>query len=115
MDTPFFSIAMYLIASVLGALGQFFYKWGAERASGSPLAYITNFWIIAGVFCYIGVMVLFVVAMKRGGSLAVLYPVYASTFIWAAILSAAYYGTPIRGVNILGMMLLVGGMYLMGK
>ena len=54
-------------------------------------------------------------AFKRGGALSVLYPLYASTFIWAALLALAAYGTPIKLVNIAGMLLLVFGMFLMGK
>jgi hypothetical protein len=60
-------------------------------------------------------MVLFVMAFKRGGELTVLYPVYASTFIWAALISLAAYGTSIKMVNVAGMILLVAGMFLMGK
>ena len=59
-------------------------------------------------------MVLFVAAFKKGGSLAALYPVYASTFIWAALIALLAYGTPIRPINVAGMGLLVGGMYCMG-
>ena len=59
-------------------------------------------------------MVLFIAAFKRGGALSVLYPVYASTFIWAALIGWAAYGEVIRPVNIAGMALLVAGMYLMG-
>jgi multidrug transporter EmrE-like cation transporter len=47
--------------------------------------------------------------------LSVLYPVYASTFIWAALIALWAYGTPIKPVNVLGMVLLVGGMFCMGK
>ena len=60
-------------------------------------------------------MVLFVSAFKKGGALSVLYPVYATTFIWAAAISYFAYNTDIKPVNIIGMSLLVGGMYLMGK
>jgi multidrug transporter EmrE-like cation transporter len=60
-------------------------------------------------------MVLFVAAFKRGGSLAVLYPIYASTFIWAALIAWSAYGVPIKPANICGMALLVAGMYLMGR
>lgn len=31
-------------------------------------------------------MVLFVAAFKKGGELSVLYPIYATTFIWAALI-----------------------------
>ena len=115
MTTPAISILYFLIASVLGALGQYLYKSGAESATGGITSYIGNPRILGGVTCYIGVMMLFVMAFKKGGSLTVLYPVYASTFIWAAVLALLVYDTPIKPINIAGMLLLVGGMFLMGK
>jgi len=106
---------MFLAASLVGALGQYLYKSGAERAGGSPGSYLANPRLLGGVACYVAVMVLFVAAFRKGGSLTVLYPVYATTFIWAALIAMAAYGTPIRPVNVAGMVLLVAGMYLMGK
>ena len=78
---------MFLMASVLGALGQFLYKGGADAATGGWTSYVLNPRILTGVACYIGVMVLFVAAFKRVGELSVLYPIYASTFIFAAVIS----------------------------
>jgi multidrug transporter EmrE-like cation transporter len=115
MSTPVSSICLFLLAAVLGAVGQFLYKSGADTAQGGLLSYLTNIRILLGIVCYGAVMVLFVAAFKRGGSLAVLYPVYASTFIFAALISALAFGTPIKAINIAGMALLVGGMYCMGR
>ena len=106
---------MFVIAAFLGALGQFLYKSGADRASGSVASYLFNARLLGGVLCYVAVMVLFVAAFKRGGALTVLYPIYATTFIWAALIAWFVYGTPIRLVNIGGMALLVAGMYLLGR
>lgn len=115
MQTPFASILMFLMAAVLGAVGQFLYKSGADRAGGSIASYVLNARLMGGVICYVAVMVLFVAAFKKGGSLAVLYPIYATTFIWAALIAYAAYGAAIRPVNIAGMLFLVLGMYLMGR
>lgn len=115
MSTPVSSILLFLLASILGAIGQFLYKDGADAAHGGLLSYLLNIRIIGGVVCYCAVMVLFVAAFKRGGSLAVLYPVYASTFIWAALISAVTFGTPLKPLNIVGMGLLIAGMYCMGR
>lgn len=115
MNTPVSSILLFLLASILGAIGQFLYKGGADAAQGGLLSYLVNTRILLGVACYGAVMVLFVAAFKRGGSLAVLYPIYASTFIWAALISALAFGTPIKLINIAGMALLIGGMYCMGR
>jgi multidrug transporter EmrE-like cation transporter len=112
--TPPISMVLFLVAAVLGAVGQFLYKSGAERAGRSLLSYL-NVRILGGVVCYVAVMVLFVAAFKRGGALSVLYPLYASTFIWAALIALFAYGTPIKPVNVAGMALLVIGMYLMGR
>ena len=115
MRTPILSIVYFLAASLFGAAGQFLYKSGADSSGGSLWAYIQNWRILAGVACYIAVMVLFVAAFKRGGELTVLYPIYATTFIWAAVISAAAFGTSVKPINVGGMALLIGGMYLMGK
>ncbi len=115
MQTPSVSIVLFAVAALLGALGQYLYKSGADRADAGWLSYVLNWRLSGGVACYIAVMALFVAAFKKGGSLTVLYPVYASTFIWAAVLAWMVYETPIKAINVAGMTLLVAGMYLMGK
>lgn len=115
MQTPIISIIFFFIASFLGAIGQYLYKSGADTTNGSVSSYLLNPRLLAGIGCYIGVMVLFVAAFKKGGSLTVLYPIYATTFIWAALLAFFVFGTAIKPINIAGMLLLIGGMYLMGK
>jgi multidrug transporter EmrE-like cation transporter len=115
MKTPPSSIAMFLAAAVLGAVGQYLYKSGADRAGGSVASYLLNPRLLGGVVCYVPVMVLFVAAFKRGGSLTTLYPLYASTFVWAAVIGLMANGTPIKPVNVAGMALIVAGMYLMGR
>ena len=79
------------------------------------LGFFLNPWVLAGMLCYLSVMGLFTFAFKRGGSVPVLYPIYASTYIWAALIALALYGHPIKPVHIVGMMLLVLGMWCMGR
>lgn len=114
MKTPIASIAFFLLAALLGAVGQFLYKTGADAATNGAASYLLNWRILAGVGCYAAVMLLFVAAFKQGGELSVLYPLYASTFIWGALIARFAFGTPITAANIAGMALLVAGMFLMG-
>lgn len=109
------SIACFVIAAFLGAVGQYLYKSGADAATGGWQSYVANPRLLGGVLCYVAVMVLFVVAFKQGGSLTVLYPIYATTFIWAALIAWRAYGVPITITNLLGMAVLIVGMYLLGK
>ena len=106
---------MFVAAALFGAIGQYLYKSGADAASGTMASFILNPRLLGGVVCYIAVMVLFVAAFRKGGALTVLYPIYATTFIWAAVIALYAYGSPIKTINIAGMALLVAGMYLMGK
>jgi multidrug transporter EmrE-like cation transporter len=114
LKTPLVSIACFLLAAIFGAGGQYLYKSGAEQASGGLLSYVTNWRLLCGVVCYVAVMALFVIGFKRGGQISVLYPLYATTFIWAALISRFAYGSQISLANVGGMVLLVGGMLLMG-
>jgi hypothetical protein len=93
MRTSPIAILLFAVAAFLGALGQFFYKSGADQTNGSLRSYLLNARLFAGVICYVAVMALFVAAFKKGGALTVLYPVYASTFIWAALIAWLAYGT----------------------
>ena len=115
MQTPPLSIGMFVLAALLGALGQYLYKSGADAAGDSVASYLLNPRLWGGVLCYVTVMILFVAGFKRGGAMTVLYPVYASTFIWAALIGLLAYGTPIKPVNLVGMVLLLLGIHLMGR
>ena len=115
MKTTPLAIIYFLVASVLGAVGQFFYKAGADRMHGAIQNYFLNSRILLGACCYVAVMVLFVAAFKEKASPSALYPLYATTFIWAALLDHLLYGRIISLTNVAGMSLLVGGMYLLGK
>jgi len=116
MDTPFRSILLYLVAAVVGAWGQYFYKEGSgasQLASVASLA--TNWRLLLGVTCYIAVMVLFVAAFKIGGQLTVLYPVYATTFVWGAAIGVLLLGESLGLAKGTGMVLIVAGVFLTSR
>lgn len=115
MRTAPAAIVCFLVASILGAAGQFLYKGGADRATGSLWSYVWNGWITLGVCCYVAVMVLFVAGFRQHGSPSALYPLYATTFIWAALIHLVANQKPILPANLAGMLLLILGMYLMGR
>ena len=114
MKTSGMAIALFVVAALFGAVGQYLYKTGADRASGSITSYLLNAPLLGGVVCYIVVMVLFVAAFRAGGAMSVLYPIYASTFIWGAIIARYAFEETIRPVNVAGMVVLILGMFLMG-
>lgn len=109
------AIAILLVvgASILGAVGQFLFKAGSAKPELSVTTFLTSPLIISGMISYVAVMVMFTTAFRMGGSVRVLYPIYASTFIWAALGSYILYCEPIRPVHVVGIVLLVGGILCM--
>jgi multidrug transporter EmrE-like cation transporter len=114
-QTPVIAIFSVLLASMLGAAGQFLFKLAANRGGSAALGFLRTPWAFVGLACYIAVMFLFSYAFRRGGTVTVLYPIYASTFIWAALMAWAIYGQPIRPVHVAGMLLLIAGIICMGS
>jgi hypothetical protein len=118
MRAPWISVVLFLVASFLGAAGQFLYKGGTDRAvaaGGGLVAYLTSAWIAAGVVCYVLVMACFVLGFRAGGAPSVLYPVYATTFIWAALIARVTGGAAITPGHVVGMVLILAGVSLMGR
>jgi multidrug transporter EmrE-like cation transporter len=113
-QTPIVALVCVLATSLLGAAGQFLFKLAASHGGSAALGFLATPWAFIGMLCYVAVMILFSFAFRRGGTVPVLYPIYASTFIWAAIMAWAIHGQPIRPIHVAGMMLLVSGMVCMG-
>jgi hypothetical protein len=105
--TPIASMACFLLAAFLGAAGQHLYRAGANASDGTLNGYVLNPKLFFGLLCYAAVMALFVAGFRLGGRITVLYPLYATTFIWAALISHTAQGTPLTPLNLAGMVLLM--------
>jgi multidrug transporter EmrE-like cation transporter len=108
-------ILLFLIAALLGALGQYLYKTGAESSGKNVLTWFTNYRIILGVLCYITIMFLFIIAFRIGAPLTVVYPIYATTFIWGLFIGVLLLGEKVNIPNVAGIILIILGVYLIAK
>ncbi len=109
INTPLLAIASVLVAAVLGAIAPFFFEHGSKQWQGRVVDFVLNPWILAGMVTYLAVMVFFTYAFRLGGTVKVLYPIYATTFIWAALIAMFHQGSPIEPIHVGGMVLLVAG------
>lgn len=98
---------LYLVAGVCGAIGQYLYKTGAARLGLEPIW--RNWPIFAGIGAFCVVMGLFVLSFKLGGRLSVVYPMYATTFVWGALIGILVEREPWSGLQLAGITLIVGG------
>ncbi len=113
LNTPPLAIGSVLIASILGGIAPFLFEHGSKQLQGRIMDFVLNPYIIAGMATYLAVMVFFTYAFRIGGSVKVLYPIYATTFIWAAVIAFFRHGSPIEPVHMLGMALLMVGIVCM--
>ncbi len=113
MKTPVLAISSVLVASILGAVAPFFFEHGARQLQGRIIGFVMNPYILAGMATYVAVMVFFTYAFRMGGTVRVLYPIYASTFIWAAVIAWVRHGDPIQPIHLGGMALLMAGIICM--
>ena len=111
MTTPFWVIALVLIAAVLAALGQLLFKWGAASISSDLWSWLLNWQLIGGLALHGVGFVLLVIALKHG-NLSILYPILATSYIWVALLSVHFLGEPFSVVQWIGIALIVGGISL---
>ena len=104
-------IVLYLVAAVLGAFGQYYYKKGGQilAETGSFL----NIPTIVGVVLFCLVMVLFVISYKMGGQISVVYPFYATTFVWGVVIGHFLEKEPIKLSSLVGLAFVLVGVSLM--
>jgi drug/metabolite transporter (DMT)-like permease len=101
-------LAVFQVAAFVGALGQLLYKRGTVPDEGrSRRSALLN--VLGGMLLYIAVTLLFVLAYHLGGEVSVLYPSYASTFVWGLVLARLLSGETITRPKVLGTTCILGG------
>ncbi|KPK67158.1 hypothetical protein AMJ87_13825 [candidate division WOR_3 bacterium SM23_60] len=115
VSASFKPIVLFLIAAFLGALGQYFYKTGAMVGGSSLSSWVFNYRLIIGLICYVSIMFIFIYAFRIGGALTVLYPVYATTFVWALLIGVLLLGESVTVYKIIGVGCIIFGIYLITR
>ncbi len=109
-QTQTFPILINLLAALIGAVGQYFYKLGAQKLKITPL--YENWQILFGAFLFTLVMVMFIWSFKLGGRISVTFPAYATTFIWGTLLGVMLDKEPFNWIQAIGIVLVVIGISL---
>lgn len=97
--------ALYALAALIGAAGQFYYKRGGR--SGIPL--YRNLDLLIGIAAFGVVMALFVLAYRLGGRISFVYPFYATTFVWGTLIGVVVDREPWSPVQIGGVLVVLIG------
>jgi drug/metabolite transporter (DMT)-like permease len=94
---------------VLTAIARVFFKFAALRLP----ELVTNWQLLAGFALY-GIATLILLYAFRLGEVSVLFPLYATSFIWVAFASALFFGEALSFSRWAGIALIVLGTVLIG-
>lgn len=111
MRTSGLAILLIILGTFLTSTAQIFYKTGADRLSLSFVNMLTNFYLPVGVFIYILAGVLMLVAFKHG-EVSVLYPIFATSYIWVMLSSRFFFGEAFNMHRWIGVGIIVFGITL---
>jgi drug/metabolite transporter (DMT)-like permease len=100
-------LILILLSAFIGGLAQFFYKVGSLKLGIIPI--YRNYQLLAGMILFLAVTVMTMAAFKMGGKLSIVYPAYATTFIWSTVLAVMVDREPYSAWQGVGLIFLVAG------
>ena len=113
MATKLWAIGIILFSTLLTSTAQLFYKFGAEKLSLDILSIITNIELIMGMVLYAIGGILLILSF-RGGEVSVLYPIFATSYIWVSFLSIYFLGEVMNIFKWSGVFTIMIGISLIG-
>jgi len=104
MGTKWWAIALVLLCTLLTTTAQIFLKFGADKL---PIIFL-NWALFSGILLYAIGAVILIIAFK-GGEVTVIYPIFASSYIWVSLLSAYTFSEPLTILKISGIFIVILG------
>lgn len=112
MKTQTLPLLLSFIAAISGAAANLLFKKGSSQVLEIPI--YQNISLLFGLGLFTLVLILFMTAFRLGGETITVYPAYATTYIWIALLSWKFEGTSVTKMQILGMLFVILGVSLIG-
>ena len=104
-------VVLVVISSILGATGMLFFKLGSKKVSFKIMDWVTNWRVILGLALY-GTATITLVSALKIGDLSLVYPMYALSYFWVALLSQTLLKEKVSLLNWAGVFLIIGGIAL---
>lgn len=106
-----FSVALVLAGTVIGALGALILKKGTINRSFKKLFFTSYLW--SGLFLYGLSTLLYLLALRRE-EISVLYPLVSTSYIWITLFSVRFLGEKMNKWKYLALVGIVIGVVLIG-
>jgi len=107
-QTPLWTILLVALTAFLAAIGQLLLKMGSATIDTNLMSWVANWRLLLGV-AFHGVGFIFMVIALKHGSLSILYPVLATSYVWVALLSPYYLAEAASTARWIGVLLVLAG------
>ena len=113
MKTRSKSIAIVILTTFLTSSAQIFLKIGVKSSESNFISLATNYHIIFGFLLYAigGSLAIYVF---RHGEVTVIYPLFATSYVWVAFSSKYFLGEELNLFKWIGILIIVAGVALLG-
>lgn len=108
------AVGLVLIAALLGAVGQLFFKIGAVQLGRGWTSWLMNWKLLMGLAFYGIATILFLYVLKSA-PLSIAYPIIATSYIWVSLLAAAFLGEPFPVYKWSGVFLIIAGIIIITR
>ena len=104
---------MIFFSTLLTSTAQLFYKFGSAKLGFDIVSIITNVELIMGLLLYAvgGTMM---ILSFRGGEVSVLYPIFATSYIWVSFLSIYFLSESMSFFRWVGVLVIMLGIVFIG-
>ncbi len=107
------SLVLIVFCTLFTSMGQLFLKKGLNTLSLTMMGVLSNRSLLLGMFLYVLGAFLLVIAL-RGGELSVLYPIFATGYIWVSLLSFTVLGEHMNLLKWTGVLVILLGVTFIG-
>ena len=107
--TKGWAIALIILTTAFTSVAQILYKQAAPRLP----EIITNWPLLGGIACYAFGALLMIVSFS-GGEVSVLYPLFATSYIWVTLAAWLLFAETLTPLRIAGLVLVVIGVSVIG-
>ena len=124
MQTKPRAVIFVLLCTIATAFGQIFLKIGSGTNFSSAIDVLLSLELLNPLIkplyalflglCLYGIGASLLILALRYGELSVIYPIFATNYIWVTLLSASYFGEQIHIFKIVGIFSIVAGISLIG-
>ena len=113
MKTNQSAILIIILTTLFTSGAQIFYKFGVNKLVPTIFGILSNYYLIAGTIMYIVAGSLAIIAFRRS-EVTVLYPIFATSYVWVSILSIYIFHETINAFNWIGIIAIISGVTFIG-